>query len=522
MAQSLLKSGSRLTVLTFCSRVLGLVREMTKAAFLGTSALSDAFTVAFMIPNLLRRLFAENSISVAFIPTLSGYLDRKKDGETREFLSATFTLLSFLTSITVVCGIALTPIIVHFFKTGTTETILLTRIMFPYLAVISLAAFFQGILNGVKVFSPSGFTPILFNVIIIGCTYALSPVMANPARAMSVGVLLGGAVQAIFQLPFVFRRGFRFSLVPIKRAFANPGTKAVLKLIGPTVLGMAVYQLNDLVSTMLAGYAGQGVASSLTYSIRMQELILGIFVVSIGTVILPDLTELATRAEWPAFNRLLAQSMNVIALITIPVTFYSLVSGEGLITLLYRSRNFDERSVALTLSAFTWHIAGLYFIGVNRVIAPAFYAQSDTKSPVKAGIVAFAVNIVLAIALSFPLKGGGIALALSAASAANTALLIAFLGKKPTIDVPMVLRSTIAYAAKILAFSVVAAAPIRIFREPLYAAFAGRNKFFSDGIPLAVSLAAFAAIGVALLAISRDPIAIGLAGSLRNRKRKLG
>lgn len=503
--------------MTLASRVLGLVREMTKASFLGTSAVSDAFTIAFMIPNLLRRLFAENSVSVAFIPTFKQYLDRRTKEETEAFLSATFTFIAFATTVTVVLGIALTPLIVPFFGTKTDETVLLTRIMFPYLAVISVAAFFQGILNGVKVFSPSGFTPVLFNLIIIGCTYALSPAMANPARAMSVGVLLGGIAQAAFQIPFVARRGFRFSLVPLKKALSDPGMRRVFKLIGPTIVGMAAYQLNDLVSTALAGNAGEGIASSLTYSLRMQELILGLFVASIGTVILPDLTERATAKDWPGFNKLLSQSINAIALVTIPVTFYSLVSGDGLVTLLYKSRNFSDESVALTLSAFNAHILGLYFIGLNRVISPAFYAQSDAKSPVIAGIVSFGINIALALALVGPMKGGGIALALSIASLGNTALLIAYLRKKECIDIALVLRTTVLYALKMALFSAIAAFPIWYFHDALYEAFAGSNRLVSQGVPLAISLAIFGGIGIFLLAVSRDPLARSLIASVRKR-----
>lgn len=507
--------------MTLGSRVLGLIREMTKAAFLGTSALSDAFTVAFVIPNLLRKLFAENSISVAFIPTFTQYQESKSKKETEEFLSSTFTFITFVTSVTVVIGILVTPLIVPFFgMKALDETILLTRVMFPYLAIISVAAFFQGILNGVKSFSPSGFTPILFNLIIIACTYLLSPFMANPARAMAVGVLLGGLSQVIFQIPFMLKKGFRFSFAPLKKAFADPGTRTVLKLIGPSIIGMAVYQVNDLVSTMLAGNSGPGVVSSLQYSLRMQELILGIFVVSIGTVILPNLSEHAMRQEWTAFNRLLARAMNMIALVTIPVTFYALVSGQGLITLLFKSRNFDDYSVALTLSAFTWHIVGLYFIGVNRVISPAFYAQSDTKSPVKAGIVSFGVNIVLAILLAIPMKGGGIALALSLASAANTVFLVLYLRKKESVDVGMVLKSTVFYALKIAAFSAVAALPIWYFRARIYAPFTHYNRFISQGVPLTISFAIFAAIGAVFLAVTRDPLAVQLLGAIKRKVKK--
>lgn len=520
MAKSLLKSGTRLSALTFLSRILGLVREMTKATFLGTSALSDAFSVAFVIPNLLRRLFAEGSISVAFIPTFRRHLETESAEATKAFLSATFTLISLLTTFTVALGIAATPLIVPFFGTGTSETVLLTRIMFPYLAIISVSAFFQGILNGVKVFSPSGFTPILFNVIVIGTTWLLSPRMENAGRAMAVGVLLGGAVQAAFQLPYVLKEGFRFSFTSVKKAFTNPGTRKVLALIGPTVIGMAAYQFNDVVSTALAGHAGEGVVSSLQYSLRLQELILGIFAVSIGTVILPDLSGFAARKDWSLFNNLLARAMKIIALITIPVTFFSLVTGRNIITLLFGGAIFDANSVELTLNAFTWHVAGLFFIALNRIISPAFYAQSDTKSPTLAGILSFAVNIVLAVALVSPMKGGGIALALSLASAANTVILFVFLRKNPSVDVVTVVRSTTLYAARMVFLSAAAAAPIWFLLPKVHAFFEGHGKLVGEGMPLIVSFLLFAAVGIGLLALTRDPIAKEGLAMVKNRGQK--
>ena len=220
--KSLLLSGISLSFFTLCSRVLGLVREMTKASFLGTSKYADAFVMAFMIPNLFRRLFAENAISVAFIPTFRGYLEDSSDEgikKTKEFVKATLTLVTFLTTLVVVIGIIVIPYVIPLFKPKVfDETVILTRIMFPYLIVISIAAFFQGVLNGVKIFSPSGFTPVLFNSIVIGATYLLAPLFSagsnDPeikaqmaARAMSVGVIAGGCVQALFQLPFGFVEG---------------------------------------------------------------------------------------------------------------------------------------------------------------------------------------------------------------------------------------------------------------------------------------------------------------------------
>lgn len=517
MAQSLLKSGSKLSLLTLGSRILGLVREMTKAAFLGTTQLSDAFTVAFFIPNLLRRLFAENSISVAFIPTFRKYLDSETRKKTAEFLSATFTVLTCSVSLTVVAGILAAPLIVPLFGTETPETLFLTRIMFPYLALISVAALFQGILNGVRIFSPSGFTPILFNLTIIGCTWLLADKAGNPARAMAIGVLAGGTIQMAFQLPFVLKQGFRFSFSAPLRALRNPGTRKVLRLIGPTILGMAAYQINDLISSILASNAGRGVVSSLQYSLRLQELILGIFAVSIGTVILPDLSAHAAHNDWDPFNTLLSRAMNTIALITIPVTFFFLVSGESLIILLFRTRSFSDESVALTLRAFTWHVPGLYFIAANRILAPAFYARSDTRSPTIAGILSFVVNITLALMLVGPMSGGGIALALSVASAVNTVLLVLFLGRNRALAIGSLVTSSVRYAFRMIVFSLIAAAPVYLVRAPLYSFFSGSNRLYSQGIPLLVSLSLFCGIGLVLLLVSRDRLIVQVVRMLRNR-----
>lgn len=528
--KSLLASGLSLSFFTLCSRILGLVREMTKASFLGTSKFADAFGIAFMIPNLLRRLFAENSISVAFIPTFRGYLEDtatsgKKSDEfkkTKEFLNSTITLISFCTTVVVILGIAFSPLIIPLFLDAsdsvlTAEAVLLTRIMFPYLFVISVAAFFQGILNGVKIFSPSGFTPVLFNSIVIACTYIFTPLLAKnvadaelraqmAARAMSFGVLIGGCVQAIFQLPFVIKTGWFCHFTSLKKAFKNPGTKKVITLIGPTVIGMAAYQLNDVISTALAGKAGTGIVSSLQYSLRLQELILGIFAVSIGTVILPDLSGLAKTQKWENFNRLLSQAIKIIALISIPVTFYSLVCGKEIISLVYKSKNFNDESVHLTLTAFRFHIAGLFFIAMNRVVAPAFYAQGNTKSPTLAGILGLAINMIFALILIKPMSGGGIALALTLGSLANSVLLFVFLKKNKQIDVKAVVGGTIFYSIKMAFLSIIAAVPAILVKNATSAFFAGRGRLVEFGGTVVLTAIVFAFAGILLLLITKDPV----------------
>lgn len=537
--KSLLKSGLVLSLMTFASRIMGLIREMTKAAFLGTSAYADAFGIAFMIPNLFRRLFAENAISVAFIPTFRGYLEEdnneEKHAETQLFVSSTLTLVSFLTAVVTAIGILLSRFIVPFFFNGNTDEVilteasLLTKIMFPYLFVISIAAFFQGILNGSNIFAPSGFTPVLFNGIVVLVTYMLTPILDNPnnlpqealaARAMSFGVITGGCMQALFQWPFVKKTGWKTTLTGLKNAFTNPGTRKVIALIVPTIIGMAAYQLNDLVSTALAGNAGTGTVASLQYSLRLQELILGIFAVSIGTVILPDLSGLAKKEMWSEFNAMLIQAIKIIALICVPVTFYSLICGEDLISLVYKTKSFDDDSVQMTLNVFRFHILGLYFIAVNRIISPAFYAQGNTKLPTLAGIICFAVNILLALILAFPMKGNGIALALTLASAVNTVCLFIFMKKMKGMNAVEIAKKMLIFIIRITSFSIIASCPTWFLRRYLTAALSGHNRLVSYGIPVFACAALFGLLGVLLLIIFKDEAALSIAGKIKTRIKK--
>ncbi|MCQ2577128.1 MAG: murein biosynthesis integral membrane protein MurJ [Treponema sp.] len=524
--KSLIKSGISLSAITFLSRIMGLIREITKASFLGTTMYADAFTTSFMLPNLLRRLFAEGSISVAFIPTFKKYLAKEQTPEnrkeTQDFLAATFTLVTFCTTCVVVLGVLFAPLITLIFchkpdptvadyaeqlvlwSLKKSEITLLTRIMAPYLLFISIAAFFQGILNSEKIFAPSGFTPVLLNGIVILATYLLSPYTANPARAMSIGVIVGGFVQAAFQWPFVHKTGWRIALTSLKKTFSNPGTKQVLLLIGPTIIGMAAYQLNNLVSTSVASNIGDGYASSLEYSLRLQELILGIFAVSISTVILPDMSVMASKKDWKSYNELLSQAVRIIIMISIPVTAFSLFAGKELICLVFKTNSFNDHSVMLTLGEFRYHIAGLLFIALNRIISPAFYAQGNTKLPTLAGIISVFFNILFVFILVWPMKGNGIALALTLASAVNTLFLLIFMGKKEEFDLKGLIKSTIPYTLKLIVLSVIAVIPPVFMMKPLLEKFAGHHRFVSYGIPVALCGIVFAAIGVALLVITGD------------------
>ena len=538
--KSLVRSGLILSLMTFASRIMGLIREMTKAAFLGTGLYADCFAVAFQIPNLLRRLFAENAISVAFIPTFKGYLEKgdseENKKETQEFITSTFTLVTFLTACIVVIGIIITPLLMPIFckkpadATAANyaellqywlmqkqEITYLTRLMFPYLLLISVAAFFQGVLNGCNIFAPSGFTPVLFNGIVILATYVLSPFTENPARAMSIGVICGGSIQALFQWPFIKQTGWKIRFTTLKKTFTNPGTRKVVSLILPTIVGIAAYQLNDLVSTSMATRAGEGIASSLQYSLRLQELILGIFAVSIGTVILPDLSGLANTKKWDEFNKMLIQAIKIMVVISVPVTAYSLVTGKELISLLYKNKLFDDNSVALTLGEFRFHICGLLFIALNRILSPAFYAQGNTKLPTLAGIICFATNIILVLVLIKPMGGNGIALALSLASFINTIFLFIFMKKMEAIEVKKVVINTIIYILKILILSVIAAIPCYFLRPVLLSLFENHGRLIAYGAPVLILAVIYFAIGVLELIITKDEITKTILNKIRKR-----
>ena len=386
------------------------------------------------------------------------------------------------------------------------ETTVLTRIMFPYLFLISVAAFFQGVLNTCGIFAPSGFTPVMFNGIVVASTYILAPHTSNPARAMAIGTLIGGSVQAMFQWPFIYKTGWKVGLASLKKAFTNPGTRKVMALLAPTIVGIAAYQLNDSVSTALAKRVGPGIASSLQYSIRLQELILGIFAVSIGTVILPDLSGFANKKDWTQFNSMLLQAIKIMTLISIPITAYSLISGRELISLLYKRNQFDDESVIMTLGIFRFHILGLLFIALNRIMAPAFYAQKKPKLPTIAGLINFVSNILLVFILSKPMGGNGIALALSLASLLNTVFLFIFMKKMEAIEVGRLSRGTLLYALKMCVLSVIASVPTYFAHKALCGIFDGHGNLIAYGAPVLISALLFATIGVLELIITRDEV----------------
>ena len=271
---------------------------------------------------------------------------------------------------------------------------------------------------------------------------------------------------------------------------------------------------------LIAGKAGSGIQSSLQYSLRLQELILGVFAVTIGTVILPELTSHAKNKDFEKFNGLLQNAIKIIAFITIPITFFSFVTGENIIRLVFQSKNFSEESVFLVNNAFQYHIVGLFFIALNRILSPAFYAQSNTKSPTIAGIIGFAANILLAVILAPIFKGGGIAFALSFSSGINTVMLFVFMKKSENKNISSLVKTTILYSFKMVIFSVIAIIPVILLKNQIFGLFANHNRIISQGIPIIILAIIFGIIGLALMVITKDSLLKNLILTLKNRGKK--
>jgi len=519
VSSSSLREGGRLSLLTALSRVLGLVREMTKAAFLGTSWLADSFSVAFALPNFMRRLFAEGSTTTAFIPVFSDYLVAGDKEKTESFIRATFTVLLVLVFAVVALGMALAPYLVLLFKSDHYgEMALLTRLMFPFLAFIAVASFIQGILNSIGVFAPSGAAPILFNLCWIVLPYLLGSRLGNPARAMAVGVVAGGLAEALCQLPALLKAGYRLGFMRVGEAFRHPGTRRVFALIAPTIVGMAAYQLNILVSTVLASGAGTGAVASVQYSQRLQELVLGVFVVSAGTVLLPGLAKSARSSDWPAFAAALGDCLKAILLITLPVAVFSTLEGKDIVVLLFKRREFGLESARLTTEVFFCHMLGLVFTAANRILSSAFYARGDTKIPTYAGLVSIGVNILASLAFSRPLGAPGIALALSLASAVNTALLVAALLRVPLPGLREELFGAARYGIRLFIFSILAGLALVGVRAFLVAGKIAKfvpGETLGAGLSLLFSGIVYAAVGIGTLAVSRDRFVASLFRSLK-------
>jgi putative peptidoglycan lipid II flippase len=431
MSKSLVKSTSVVISMTMISRVFGFIRDMVTAAVFGAGASFDAFSIAFRIPNLMRRLFAEGSFSQAFVPVLSEYQKKKSHEETERFINAMSGTLGATLLLVTIIGVVFAPFIIHLFAPGFESkgdrydlAVTMLRITFPYLMLISLTAFSGAILNTYSRFWVAAFTPVLLNISMISAALWFAPHLATPIVALAWGVFAAGVAQLLFQWPFLSN----LKLIPRPRiSFRDPGVRRVLKLMVPALFGVSVGQINLLVDSMFASLLIVGSISWLYYSDRLMEFPLGVFGVAISTVILPHLSRHHAEQSHESFSLTIDWAIRAVLLVGLPAAVVlALLSGPMLSTL-FQHGIFNGHSVIMasqSLSAFAVGIAPFMLV---KILASGFYARQDMRTPVKIGVVAMLSNIMLNVALIYPLKHMGIALATSLSAIVNMSCLYYFL-----------------------------------------------------------------------------------------------
>lgn len=441
---------------TFLSRILGLVRDIVLAYFFGSKMAADAFFVAFRIPNLLRRFFAEGSLTIAFIPVFTEFLTRKSKEDAFELARAVLTLLSLMLVAVTILGILLSPWIVRiqaygFGASGAKYelTVLLTRITFPYIFLVSLVAFFMGVLNSLRHFAAPAAAPILLNVGIIAGALWISPWFSEPVVGVAVGVLVGGILQVLLQIPWVLKKGF--SLRPLWRP-QHPAVKRIGLLMVPAVFGSAVYQMNQFVGTLLASFLPQGSISWLYYADRIVEFPLGVFAIAVSTAALPSLSSQVAGKDLSDFRETLGHALRLVFFITTPATVGMILLRVPILEVFFQRGAFDRLTTLMTAEALLCYSLGLWAFSGSRVMLSAFYAFQDTKTPVKVATITMIANILLSLLLMGPLRHGGLALALSLSSTLQLLLLIFILRRRDRL---LDLAPIVSSALKSLAASAV-------------------------------------------------------------------
>ncbi|EGG94074.1 putative peptidoglycan lipid II flippase MurJ [gamma proteobacterium IMCC1989] len=405
-SSGLFRSGIVVSMMTMLSRVLGLARDVVFAHTIGASAGADAFFVAFKIPNFLRRLFAEGAFAQAFVPVLSEYREKGSIEAVKGLIDRVCGCLGltlFLLTIIVVLAAPLVALVFapgfwnDPFKLALTQEML--RITFPYLLLISLTGFAGAILNSYDRFAVPAITPVLLNLCLIGSAVWVSPYFEQPVVAIAWGVLTAGMVQLGFQLPFLWK----LRLLPAPKVdFADPGVKRILLLMAPAIFGVSVSQINLLLDTVLASFLPTGSVSWLYYSDRLVELPLGIFAIAIGTVILPSLSRQFVGEDTQKFSQTIDWALRLILLIAIPAAVALFILAVPILTVLFEYGKTDASDIAMSALSLQAYALGLLAFMLIKVLAPGYFSRQDTKTPVKIGIIAMAVNMVFNLILVIP------------------------------------------------------------------------------------------------------------------------
>ena len=419
---------------TFLSRILGFLRDMVIANFFGAGMAADAFFVAFRIPNLWRRLVGEGSLTISFIPVYTEYLTQKSEEETRKVTHIAFTIAGVILSILTLLGILFSPILIRIIAPGFIQipekfqlTVTLNQIIFPYLFFMGLFALCMGILNSQRHFFAPAIAPIFLNISIIVSVFLFYHTFKIPVMTLALGVLAGGVIQFLFQLPFLWKRRitFRFNF-----NFRHPAIKRIGLLMVPGLIGTAVYQINVFIDTIFASFLPSGSVSYLFFADRLMEFPLGIFAIAIGVASLPSLSGLASQGKMEELKETLSFTFRLVSFISVPAMVGLIALKTPIVNLLFQRGLFDYSATEKTAFALLFYSVGLWAIAGARTIVPAFYSLQDTWTPLKIALICLGANIIFIGILIFPLKHGGLALATSLSSILNLILLFWKLNSK--------------------------------------------------------------------------------------------
>ncbi|MFK5914748.1 MAG: murein biosynthesis integral membrane protein MurJ [Woeseiaceae bacterium] len=430
----LFRSTAIVSSMTMVSRVFGLARDMVFTRYFGVDAGTDAFLVAFKIPNFLRRLFAEGAFSQAFVPVLSGVKNDEGDEAVSELVRHTLgTLMGILFLVSVIAAVA-SPILVMIFAPGfigQPEKFNLTaemlRITFPYILFMSLTALSAGILNSYGRFAVPAFTPVILNISLIAAAIWLAPLMDEPIVALAWGVFIAGAAQLAFQIPFLLKLGL---LRWPRWGWKNSGVRKILKLMIPGIFGSSVMQINLLLDTVIASFLVSGSVTWLYLSDRMVELPLGIFGIALATVILPNLSQKHASGDPQAFSNMLDWALRWVLVVALPAAVALAVLAVPILSTIFLYGDFKPHDVEMASISLLVYSGGLMGFILVKVLAPGYFARQDTKTPVKVGLIAMFANMVMNIAFVLPMleygwaaPHAGLALATTFSSFINAWLL---------------------------------------------------------------------------------------------------
>jgi putative peptidoglycan lipid II flippase len=429
----LLKSGLIVSAMTLISRVLGLVRDVVVANFVGAGAAADVFFFANRIPNFLRRLFAEGAFSQAFVPVLSEVKAQHGDDAVRDLIAKVAGTLGVIVTVVTLLGVIASPLIAMLFGMGWfiewlndgpdaqkfDQASLMLKITFPYLWFISLVALSGAVLNTYNRFAVAAFTPVFLNIAIIGSTLYLAPQLNEPSMALAWGVFIGGVVQ-LFQIPFLAKAGL---LVMPKWGWHDPNVKKIRQLMLPALFGVSVSQINLLLDTVIASFLLTGAVSWLYYSDRLIEFPLGLFGIAIATVILPNLSRHHATASAAKFRRTLDWAIRFVVMFGLPAMAALIVLAKPIIMLLFMRGAFSQNDVMMVSYSLMAYATGLLSFMLIKVLAPGFYARQDIKTPVRIGIIAMVTNMGLNLLLAPWLSYVGLALATALSASLNAFLL---------------------------------------------------------------------------------------------------